>query len=150
MVLFFVGCATTNPAHTLYYDSKQNPAVNLLGWEYSDNQQPYRQGTSKPIGWISLTSHKIGNYFEITWQDLNKNAISTERLDITNNFPAFMQNSEVRLTFNKLNQPEIFVFYESSTAHDFFWFQGRPYNKKKVRQIYPLVREVEIDINKKN
>lgn len=104
-------------------------------------------GNSLPS--ISLESEQIDNQLKIKWLDKDSNKIQEAAIPIQG-LPLNMKSAEIRLIFNKKNQPEVFVFYDGPNPYVKFWFEGRHYVKNRVRKIFPEIKEIEINAQQIN
>lgn len=135
--------------NSFFYQFTDNQSINLLELEYSDYRRTYTKEISDGIGRISFTSERVGEYIKIRWQDKIDNSIKSEKISLKQGLPFNMREAKVRLTFNKDNQPEVYVFHENPGSHKFFWFKGHPYSGVFIRQIHPINQKIEIDFNQK-
>lgn len=56
-----------------------------------------------------------------------------------------MHNSEIILTFNSINQPEVYVIHEAPGSIKYLSFKKRIYTNKLVKQIYPVTQKIDIE-----
>lgn len=94
---------------------------------------------------MSYSFSEVGDHIKITWHDIKSGKTETKTIPIYTDLPFNMKKSEIRLSFNESNKPEIYIFYESPSAYKNFIFKRKIYRNKRARMIYPEAREIEIE-----
>lgn len=142
-----IGCVSMHTANSFYYQQKDNPSVALLEFYYSDFHQKTRN-PNHGITTLSFSTLKLGSHIKIKWKNIDNDQENTRVISLEKGMPFNLVDSSLRLTFNKLNQPEVYVFYQNLNAPVYFEFLNVPYSKESIRQIYPEIKEVSINNNK--
>ncbi|MET4577309.1 hypothetical protein [Ottowia thiooxydans] len=142
--IFTVSCASVPTSHSFSYDFEDNPQVSLLTWEYSGGRVGFT-GEHTGLGNFSHGFSSVGDEMKIKWLDKSSNKVFYASLPIKKNMPFDSNYSEIRLTFDESNSPEIYAFYRSPSAHKYFKFKNRIYVDKRVRKIFPTVEEMKIN-----
>jgi len=144
LVFSLSACALSPTYHKLVYQKSDNPDIDLLEWEYSNRRHVYINSPSTGFSQISYGSGILGKELKIKWRDNFTQKTHQTEIPLIKNLPFNMQNSEIRLTFNKINQPEVYVIHEAPGSIKHFSFKTRIYTRKLVRQIYPINQYINI------
>jgi len=143
-IALLAGCTTTRVLSSLYYQSEDNQDIKLIEWEYAGHHQKTTEKESGAIRGISISTNTVGETLKIKWHENFGEKNKSETISLRKNLPFNMSGAEIRLTFNELNLPEVYVFYNGPSPHIFFMFKGYPYVNRQVRQIYPVTKEIPL------
>ena len=138
-----LGCTTTPAYHTLTYFQTDNQNISLLAWEYSNRQRSSFNNNQLGIGNFSHGFNLLGDDIKIQWLDRKNKIINSKSIKLKQNTPFNMNGAEILISFNKNNEPEIYIFYENPLATKYFKFRGHVYTNRRMKMIFPEVKNIE-------
>lgn len=145
VIFLLYGCSLGPTWHVFSYEQTDNTNIKLINWEYSDHRNRHSNNQKDSYGNMSYSFSEVGDHIQITWHDIKSGKTETQTIPINTDLPFNMKKSEIRLSFNESNKPEIYIFYESPSTYKNFIFKQKIYRNKRIRMIYPEVREIEIE-----
>lgn len=149
LVSMLVGCASVSSTHSFQFLMSDNTKVKLLNWEYSSQRAPAEyvkraMSGGKGLAGAGVVGLKpVGDYLYVKWQIPPSTEIHEARVDLRPLLPWNMNHAEVRPSFNKNNELEIYLAVPDKSAPNVTRFKGMTYVKSSIRQIYPVVKKID-------
>lgn len=149
LVALLVGCASVSSTHSFQFLMSDNTKVKLLNWEYSSQRAPAEYVKRAMLGGKGLAGagvvglKPVGDYLYVKWQIPPSTEIHEARVDLRPLLPWNMNQAEVRPSFNSDNELEIYLAIPNERAQNFFIFREKGYAGKVLKQIYPVMRNIE-------